>query len=411
MNDKSLAAAIFARLDAIGAIFNETAATGLGEPGNATPADAPVSYPFIWDTPQHDKVQWNGSVTNAGPGAIGRNIGEVLGVFGTLKLNTVLLSRRGHPSSIDVAGLAKLEGLIWKLQSPRWQDTGLPAIDQALADRGREVFKETCAGCHNDIDRADPNRRIKARMIPVGNPKDPSDPNALGTDPTMAVNFLTRTAKAPRLTRRFTRYWGVLSDFEVFEREDRDKTPKAKILGYSVIGALTRAFFEDPKGTVRAIKVGQPPAVVAVLDDAEQHLEDKADKSAIRKFLREMGREIREPKQDLDRQVCFPDGILPCYKARPLNGIWATAPYLHNGSVRTMRQLLLPARHRETTFKVGTREFDPADMGFKNDGAFTLDTSLPGNSNAGHDGSIYGTEALANDKARMDALLEYLKTL
>ncbi len=63
-----------ARLDAIGAIFNEIAATGLGEPSNVTHADAPVSYPFIWDTPQHDKVQWNGSVPNAGPGALGRNV-------------------------------------------------------------------------------------------------------------------------------------------------------------------------------------------------------------------------------------------------------------------------------------------------------------------------------------------------
>ena len=400
-----------ARLDAIGAIFNETSATALGEPENVAPADAPVSYPFVWDTPQHDKVQWNGSVTNAGPGAVGRNIGEVLGVFGTLRLNTVLLSRRGHASSIDIAGLAKLEGLIWKLQSPRWQDTGLPAIDQALADEGREVFKDFCAGCHNDIDRADPNRRIKARMFPIANPKDPNDPNALGTDMTMAVNFLTKTAKAPQLTRRFTRYWGVLSDFEKYQREDRDKTPKAKILGYSVIGSLTRAFFENPKDTVRALKVGQPPAVVAVLDDAEQHLEEKASKSSIRKFLKAMGRKIKEPKQNPNRLVCFPDGILPCYKARPLNGIWATAPFLHNGSVRTMRQLLLPADRREASFKVGTREFDPADMGFKDEGAFTLDTSLPGNSNAGHDGPIYGNAELAADAEKMNALLEYLKTL
>ena len=76
-----------------------------------------------------------------------------------------------------------------------------------------------------------------------------------------------------------------------------------------------------------------------------------------------------------------------------------------------MRQLLLPADKREKTFNVGTREFDPVDMGFTNEGAFTLHTSLDGNSNAGHDGPIYGNDVLAKDKERMDALLEYLKSL
>ena len=115
-----------------------------------------------------------------------------------------------------------------------------------------------------------------------------------------------------------------------------------------------------------------------------------------------------------------------CYKARPLNGIWATAPYLHNGSVRTMRQLLLPAacpndasgkpnyeerKCRQITFSVGSREFDPVDMGFKDDGASILDTRLPGNSNAGHDGPSYGNAEFAADPQTLNALLEYLKTL
>lgn len=400
-----------ARLDAIGAIFNEIAATGLGQPGNATPADAPVSYPFIWDTPQHDKVQWNGSVTNAGPGALGRNAGEVLGVFGALKLNTNRLSRTGHATSVNVAALARLEGLMWQLQSPLWRDTGLPTIDQTLADKGRKDFKEFCFKCHRDIKRADPGRRIKARMFPVANPKNPRDPNALGTDITMAANFLKKTARAHQLTRRFTRYWGILSDFEKFTQEQQDNTPQVKILGYAVIGAITRAFFDNPKDTLKAVKAGQPPAVVAVLDKAARHLADKANKASIRRFLKEIGREIKPPKFKPNKLVCFPKGVLPCYKARPLNGIWATAPYLHNGSVRTMRQLLLPADQRDPSFKVGTREFDHVDMGFRDEGASTLDTSLPGNSNAGHDGPIYGNEVLAKDKKRMDALLEYLKTL
>ena len=130
---------------------------------------------------------------------------------------------------------------------------------------------------------------------------------------------------------------------------------------------------------------------------------------------------VKKRYQDLglpDSLWSYYDGLRPndiqapmAYKARPLNGIWATAPFLHNGSVRTMRELLLPADQREKSFRVGTRAFDPVDMGFKNEGASTLDTSLPGNSNAGHDGPKYGNAELAEDKERMDALLEYLKTL
>ena len=132
-----------ARLDAIGAIFNEVSATGLGVPGNSSDADAPVSYPFVWDTAQHDFVQWNGSVENAGPGALGRNVGEVLGVFGALDLNTVRFSRSGHPNSADIVGLGKLEGLMWRLQSPRWQDTDLPEIDEAKAAEAGRTSRPT----------------------------------------------------------------------------------------------------------------------------------------------------------------------------------------------------------------------------------------------------------------------------
>src|SRR5262245_9147793 len=52
----------FARLDVFGAILNEVCHTALEIPENRYVADAPVSYPFLWDTPMLDWVQWNGSV-------------------------------------------------------------------------------------------------------------------------------------------------------------------------------------------------------------------------------------------------------------------------------------------------------------------------------------------------------------
>jgi len=98
------------------------------------------------------------------------------------------------------------------------------------------------------------------------------------------------------------------------------------------------------------------------------------------------------------------------YPARSLAGAWSTAPYLHNDSVPTLYDLLLPVAQRPARFYTGSREFDPQRVGYLSDtgapGAlFEFDTALPGNSNAGH---VYGGEL--SDAERWD-LVEYLKTL
>ena len=114
-----------------------------------------------------------------------------------------------------------------------------------------------------------------------------------------------------------------------------------------------------------------------------------------------------------------PLASLRSYKARSLNGIWATAPYLHNGSVPTLYDLLLPAEQRPKEFMVGSREFDVKKVGFKSAGyaGFKYRTSIPGNNNTGHeyaagrtaqpDGTVLPA---LTDNERWD-LLEYLKTL
>jgi hypothetical protein len=101
------------------------------------------------------------------------------------------------------------------------------------------------------------------------------------------------------------------------------------------------------------------------------------------------------------------------YLARPLNGIWATAPYLHNGSVPTIYDLLHPDQ-RPAKFATGNREFDPVKIGYSSDVSTTgpniwiYDTTQPGNSNIGHSGDVFGTTLPEDQKA---ALLEYLKKL
>ena len=99
------------------------------------------------------------------------------------------------------------------------------------------------------------------------------------------------------------------------------------------------------------------------------------------------------------------------YASHPLDGIWLRAPYLHNGSVATMRELLAAPEQRRATFFRGDDVYDPANMGFVSDvpqrGArrfYRFNTADRGNSNSGH---LYGVNLSAQEK---DALIEYLKT-
>jgi hypothetical protein len=102
------------------------------------------------------------------------------------------------------------------------------------------------------------------------------------------------------------------------------------------------------------------------------------------------------------------------YKARPLTGIWATAPYLHDGSVPTLYDLLLPAAQRPKSFFTGTREFDPVRVGYvtapsaEND--FLFETQEAGNAKAGNSNSGHEFGTTLNEDQRK-ALIEYLKTL
>ena len=122
----------------------------------------------------------------------------------------------------------------------------------------------------------------------------------------------------------------------------------------------------------------------------------------------------------------------PHYRARPLNGVWATAPYLHNGSVPSLYWLLKPAAERPTQFCQGSRDFDPQQVGFrvlagekascsKGETLFSTTakngSAIRGNSVLGH--SLEGTPGpgkpgvigrILSEDERYD-LIEYLKTL
>ncbi len=366
----------FARLDAFGRILNELFVHDLGvtAEGQGQVADAPVSYPFLWDTPHHDFVQWNAIAANkiGGSetlGALTRNVGEVIGVFGEVDIPQpgAPAPLLGYNSSVRVPDLIDTEKLLRKLESPQWPKA-FPPIDEGQRQKGEKLFATYCLACHAEINRTDPNREVKANQTLL---------IAVRTDPAMATNFGNRHGKTGPLAGKKA---AVLVGNPL-----GDDASGVAVLSHTVLGVILNTPFNGYK---------------------ESDL-----------------LEVRKP-------VTFAlfGGLLNSlvYKGRPLNGIWATAPYLHNGSVPNLWQLLLPAEKRDAQFYVGRREFDPKNVGFKTEaftGGFLFRTTdeagkpIRGNSNAGHE---YGTGKKAidggddlrplTDDERWQ-LVEYLKSL
>jgi cytochrome c5 len=353
----------YARLDAVGAIVNEvyfhaTKAAELTPIAGAQLADAPVSYPCLWDTPQHDFVQWLGIARSGGPLdvlSLSRNVGEVLGVFGEITIpEKPSLLHIGYASSIKIVDLEELENLVKKLWSPQWP-ADFPKIDQDAAAKGRALYQTNCVSCHALIDRKDPNRKVIAVM------------NDSGTDPRASTNFFGRTGKSGKLE-------GVNINFVPFTPKFGPIAAADSMLSNEVIGIILNKLKEVP------------------LDE-----------------LQNIGFRGIQPKNL--PLVAVRNGAR--YKSRPLNGIWATAPYLHNGSVPNLDALLRPVAQRPTSFTIGVKTYDPVRVGYQTDAAgfpkFNVNnpdgSPIVGNSNAGH---VFG--ASLSDQER-GWLLEYLKTL
>ncbi|MCE7796375.1 di-heme-cytochrome C peroxidase [Sphingobium sufflavum] len=364
----------YGRVDAFGHIFNKVSLfTGAANP-TPNPADAPVSYPFLWDIYRHDKLQWNGIVESArvklgggylDVGALGRNSGEVIGVFGDVVVRKDA-GLGGYKSSIWADNLDNLEHQLRSLKAPAWPATLFGKVGDTSA--GQKVFAAHCASCHQPQPGTQP---YKVHMEPQ------TRGNANNTDPWMACNAITFQSSPGNLAGTRIDY------FSGTARYTQEPAPIAKMLATTVKGAMAAK-----KGQI----VQQAGKIFLGLDQSPRVVTQEAPD--LRPLILNACYDAKSP--------------LMAYKARPLDGIWATGPYLHNGSVPTLRALLLPAAQRPTSFLVGTREYDPANVGYSTSAtapgnSFRYDTSLPGNSNRGHE---YGVKP-----EDVPALLDYLKTL
>jgi hypothetical protein len=330
----------FRRTDALARIGNQVFGADMKNDSNYTVSTAPVRFPQIWDASWFNWVQYNSSIADP----LVRNIGEALGVRAVVKLYGPDAAQ--FDNSINVKGLRTLEDLLAGpgplkgLASPKWPSV-FPALDQQKVARGAELYKQHCQACH-----LPPLQDVMASLESAAYKNGPEPKywwkndlgnwymkvtdvkiEYMGTDPHEATDFASRKADTGDLKK------GVVS-----ARAGLDLVTRG----------IGTKFFE---------KQNIPP---------EQHAAWAGG---------------RDPKD-----VAVRDELI--YKARPLNGIWAVAPFLHNGSVPNLYLLLSPQSERPKTFWAGSKQFDPVKVGYdpaEINGATLFDTAQPGNSNVGHE--------------------------
>jgi hypothetical protein len=224
----------------------------------------------------------------------------------------------------------------------------------------------------------------------------------IGTDPVMATNAKSRMAKG-----------GMLAGARVPALSRLPIPADLPSVGLTVKVAVAAILAPPSLQQVREQAAADQERLLEELKTDQDDNEKESRQGLKAKFqrlsdLREAADTLAEQHQDKTLKLE--------YKARPLDGIWATAPYLHNGSVPNLAELLKPDNQRPSKFYTGTRYFDPKNVGFttlQTPGASEFDTSKPGNRNTGH--NAYrpkgGGDPHVFTDAERSALVEYLKTL
>lgn len=440
----------FGRVDALGRIANTVFGDHLTS-ANYHKAEAPVSYPYVWNIWKFDWVQYTASVKQP----LARNVGEALGVGAVIKM----LNADGQPippeqrydSSVRIADLIRIEQTLQRLKPPKWPESIFDPIDHDKAARGAGLFQTYCQGCHGPHTASGPYQQAQApgkpdpslewiiKVIPV---------EEIGTDPTEATGFIERrydlspagitnqeirALLEPLLIRNLSRDFkyrlatviemrrqqgldaGELSAMlATYPDPNEDRVPSLPHPEMAAAAAETRRLTTAPvpeaapSGSYRCGLDCQTQWLLWDALGAEQAGTRQLDALDITRVTEGEGLNIIglmiKDKFYRDNGISYADqqciegfGTLDLpqqiagYKPRPLAGVWATPPFLHNGSVPNLYQMLVPPEQRDTRFFVGRREFDAVNVGYvttprdsgERDG-FWLDTTIKGNYNSGH---------------------------
>jgi cytochrome c5 len=345
------------RMDAISLIVNRLTSVLPQIPENWSTPIAPTKPPFLWNAPQGSWTQWRAVQQDP----IKRNLTETMGVYMPIDLVSKTPEEGLFSSNAMLLNLETIEGMLSRLAPPKWPEEVFGKIDHAKANEGAVVFAQYCATCHNSYPYTwTQANKYGKRFIEVGMVPE----SYVGTDP------------------------GQFRDLRPY--------------------ALTRqlgAQLPSPATGAPLIPAG----------DLYYVLMDRILGSALDKLHLTEEQSVRIHGY---RQLPLPPpSRVDIYKAAPREGVWATPPFMHNGSVPNLYEMLIPASERTKKFYVG-REFDPIKVGVDTSGKsgpYLVDTALPGSSNQGHSfqngprgNGIIGP--LLTERQRW-ALVEYLKSI
>ena len=332
---------------------------------NLVELDAPVKFPPVWGFKDFEWVEWSQNTNST----MERNFTEILGAGATVQLEPG--SRDRFSTSIPARNMHRLEELAYTIAAPLWPEHVLGEIDRTLTAAGEAIYNQRCAVCH-EYTVADykangilPLRRFSQRQI--------------GVDPTATSRVACPVPNVGDLDVVTTSY---SAEDAVMLKHCKGVVAGEPFEGY--------AFSDVVQTAVAAIKA-KAYAADGITAEEQAYFEDVKRRGGV-----------------YWRDTLLDDG--KPFAARPLHGIWAAAPYLHNGSVPTLRDLLTPPDQRIKRFPLGHREYDPVKIGYRTDlpeteWRYPVNTERDsGSSNTGH---LFGTNLPEEEKA---SLLEYLKT-
>ncbi|MFD1218164.1 c-type cytochrome [Microbulbifer celer] len=380
------------RTDAVGRIGNVVFGYNLGIKENYHTANAPVSYPFLWDIWRFDWVQYTGFTNQA----MARNVGESLGVMAPVALvdenGNLLPEGEFGRSTINLEGMQCIETTLRKLRPPKWPQDVLGKIDIARATQGKALFAEQCASCHGP-------HISKPYQWPVADSPATRLPGQIDVnwqwDMSGQISYNAENRPQREDWRRSI--WAVPWIDVATIGTDATAAENYVKNEYSAGPLLPEGADKVNAGHGLQLLINQ------LIPSLYQQRGISSDNNAIADYDG-----LNVPFRIVNKKA---------YKARPLHGVWATPPYLHNGSVPTIYDLLSPLAARPVRFGIGHREYNPIRLGYITDmreGNFVFDTTIKGNHNTGHlftDADVSGRIGRRLTERERMALLEYLKVM
>jgi hypothetical protein len=326
---------------------------------NCEDSHPPTSYPHLWGIAQEEFAQWDGRIHSA----LGRNVGAMMAAFSKNWIEkTPLPGVFKVKTTANVENIYEFEESYKKLKAPLWNDLVhkkiVKPLDVSRVSRGEKIYEKNCLECHAvkpeyTVPNKFGNSWYKTHLV---------SPKIVQTDELHLIRDRDRKAEVhPEMKNLYKLMFGN----NVFDQDGKVSARQSRTF---LVSLALKTYFVDSLSS---------PEKIAKFTNCR-------DSSLIQNG----------------------HGI----KAEHLSGIIWTAPYLHNGSVSTLFDLLLPANKRPRKFKVGCLNYSIEKFGFdcENDTssmAFVFDTTQEGNSAQGHE---YGVNL--SDDEKVD-LVEFLKSL